>query len=63
MSAQSIVWFVIAAFALISAIRAFVRRFVKKERHAVGSGGGFAMFGVLMLVVAAAAFLTGLLTR
>lgn len=63
MSAQSIVWFVIAAFALFSALRVFVRRFVRKERYAVGSGGGFTMFGVLMLVVAVAAFLTGLLTR
>lgn len=63
MSAQAIVWFVIAAGALISALRVFNRRFIKKERYAVGSGGGFTMFGVLMLLVAAAAFVTGLLTR
>lgn len=63
MSAQAIVWFVIAAAALASALRVFNRRFIKKERYAVGSGGGFTMFGVLMLLVAAAAFVTGLLTR
>jgi C4-dicarboxylate transporter len=63
MSAQAIVWFVIAAGALVSALRVFNRRFIKKDRYAVGSGGGFVMFGVLMLLVAAAAFVTGLLTR
>jgi tryptophan-rich sensory protein len=63
MSLQPIVWFVIAAGALISALRVFNRRFIKKERYAVGSGGGFTMFGVLMVLVAAAAFVTGLLTR
>ena len=63
MSAQSIVWFVIAAGALLSALRVFNRRFIKKERYAVGSGGGFTMFGVLMLLVAAAAALTGWLTK
>ena len=63
MSAQSIVWFLIAAAALISAARVFIRRFVRKETYAMGSGGGFTMFGVLMLAVAAAAILAGLLTR
>ncbi len=63
MSGQSIVWFVIAAAALVSALRVFNRRFIKKERYAVGSGGGFTMFGVLMLLVAAAAFGAGLLTK
>ena len=50
MSAQAIVWFVIAAGALFSALRVFNRRFIKKDRYAVGSGGGFVMFGVLMLL-------------
>ena len=63
MSAQSIVWFVIAAAALVSAVRVFNRRFIKKESYAMGSGGGFVMFGVLMLFVAAAAVGAGLLTR
>ncbi len=63
MSAQSIVWFVIAAGALVSALRVFNRRFIKKEQYAVGSNGGFTMFGVLMLLVAAAAAGAGLLTR
>ena len=63
MSAQSIVWFAIAAGALFSALRVFNRRFIKKDRYAVGSGGGFTMFGVLMLLGAVAAFVAGLLTR
>lgn len=63
MNAQSIVWFAIGLAALVSALRVFNRRFLKKDRYAVGSGGGFTMFGVLMLFVAAAAFLTGWLTR
>ena len=63
MSGQSIVWFVIAAAAIVSALRVFNRRFIKKERYAMGSGGGFVMFGILMLFVAAAAIGAGLLTR
>ncbi|MGD9713218.1 MAG: hypothetical protein AB7V46_14265 [Thermomicrobiales bacterium] len=60
MDAQSIIWFLISAVALLSGVRLLVRRYVLKSPQAVQSRGSYTLFAVFMIIFAVGAFAAGM---
>lgn len=63
MTGQALVYFGISGGTLLLALSLLRKRYVKRDRAAVSSGGGYTMFAVLMLIFAVGAFLAGYFSR
>lgn len=56
---QDLIWFGAASGAAFFGGSLLWTRFVRKEAHAVRSGGGYTLFAVFMLLFAVGAFVAG----
>ena len=57
---QALIWFGVAGGAAAFGLSLLYSRYVRKETQAVRSGGGFALFAVLMLLFAVFAVVAGI---
>ncbi len=56
---QALIWFGVAGGAAAYALSLLHARYIKRTPHAVRSGGGFALFALLMLLFAVGAAVAG----
>lgn len=63
MDSQALVYFGISGGTFLLALSVLRKRYIERERQAVGSRGGYTMFAILMLIFAAGAFLAGYFSR
>ena len=60
MGPQALLWFGVAGGAAAIGLSLLHARYVRKDPHAVRSGGGFALFALFMFVCAVGAVVAGL---
>lgn len=63
MNGQALLYFGISGGTLLMAISLLRKRYIERDQTAVGSGGGYTMFAILMLLFAIGAFLAGYFSR
>lgn len=63
MNSQALLYFGISGGTLLLAFSLLRKRYIERDRVAVGSGGGYTMFAILMLLFAIGAFLAGYFSR
>jgi len=63
MNGQALLYFGISGGTLLMAISLLRKRYIERDQIAVGSGGGYTMFAILMLLFAIGAFLAGYFSR
>lgn len=56
---QALIYFGVAGGSLALALSLLYTRYVRQDRHAVQSGGGFAFFAIFMLLFAVGAAVAG----
>lgn len=59
MGPQTLIYFGVAGGALLLALSLLFNRYVRRDPHAVRSGGGFAYFAIFMLLFALGAAIAG----
>jgi len=57
--AQALIWFGVAGGAAAIGFSLLHARYVRKDAHAVRSGGGFTLFALFMFVCAVGALIAG----
>lgn len=60
MGPQALIWFGIAGGAVALALSLLFSRFVRRDPHAVRSGGGFTLFAIFLLLFGIGALVAGL---
>ncbi len=60
MGTQALVWFGVAGGAGVLALSLLYARYVRRDAHALRSGGGFALFAALMLLFSLFAAIAGI---
>jgi hypothetical protein len=63
MNGQALVYFGISGGTLLLAVSLLRKRYIERDHAAVGSGGGYTMFAILMLLFAIGAFFAGYFSR
>lgn len=59
MGAQALIWYGVAGGAAVLALSLLHARYVRKDAQAVRSGGGFALFALVLLLFAVGAAVAG----
>lgn len=63
MNGQALLYFGISGGTLLLAFSLLRKRYIERDHVAVGSGGGYTMFAILMLLFAIGAFFAGYFSR